>query len=377
MANLSTALSERLEDGGTEAVIEHLEHFIKHSHDSSIQRISDEIEKFFRSEKCKLENFIKIEQDKLDICAYESKELLKAKNICVNESNVTFEQLAEAGRKQIKRKKAALESIEKHWGQELIDHYQWNTQRAHFLEGLSSIARRRLDWRVEVAPLFNRLILEDLDIGAWGRDGYPPNRPIKQAHVTRVLDHLKSEERKKKQSVVPGYSKNVTVIPLQEEGLAGAEKVKNVRFQLDTHNLLIARTFPNTTVPPDHDDMTYPSETMWCDADQELTEAAVASDTDAFLVGPSEISPTTQRASPTPDLSADHASTEGPLNPPQDECETELRQEHSESVPGVRQSSAPDEAGEGRKNAVLEEVRNLRRELLSVVEKVKDIDRQD
>jgi hypothetical protein len=173
-------LRELLRSGGSSAVIEYLAETIeRHRTDVSVTTLQAEIEKFMR-----------LEQQDLEQCAFEIQELLTLNNISMGVEYKVLNKRAKSGRSCHDRKATALEKIREHWGNDVIQQYEWHHHGSrHFLEDLAYIARRKQRWD-DAVRFFNRAILDCRNTGSWGMTDHCPERPLKQVHVTRVRKHL-------------------------------------------------------------------------------------------------------------------------------------------------------------------------------------------
>lgn len=217
MDRLSTELKRRLRTGGTKSVIDHLEDVLRSSNDTEYSRIKDVVIRFIIEE-----------QDELENCAAQLEDCLRKKGITVDDTNKIVPR---------HRKDKALEGIGDRWGHEFIEHYHWHAKRVHFLEDLASISRKT-PWEKAVG-LFNRVVLEGEGHGHWGRENHCAERPIQQAHLTKVLRHLSGSSSDSARDRVMSAAKSSggpSILPL------GRNELDKNGYEVDIHGLIIARS---------------------------------------------------------------------------------------------------------------------------------------
>ncbi|KAG9732352.1 hypothetical protein KCU59_g11919, partial [Aureobasidium melanogenum] len=300
MEGLSAKLQERLRVEGTQAVIQYLEGILQ-SHSEAESRLI----------KYHVEIFIESEQHKLEACAFQIEELLKRHKISLNDTSNIFKETSAAG-----RKRRDLKSIEEHWGRILIDHYQWDKESGRFLGALAKIASQLTVWRTDAAPLFSRVIFNDMNLGNWGKVVMCPERPIKKSHLNKLLKYLDLESVKENQKAVLN-SPAPPLIPLHEE------EARRHNMKLDTHNLLIANSglgsneptnrepserCVETVVSPNHGSTASPTKTAWQINDGERPAADLTTDTDDCPRGSSDVPTMTPPAMETVDMDSVAAS---------------------------------------------------------------------
>jgi hypothetical protein len=136
-----------------------------------------------------------------------------------------------------------LKRIEEKWGNKCIEEYQWTEKGVHFLQDLANIAGKT-EWHTAV-ELFNRVILDSGKCGGWGHEDHCPEKPIKQAHLTKVLRYLTGLEgggAKKKARTSPNVQGRLSIVPLGRDELLNDEE-----YEVDTNGLLIARSGSSQT----------------------------------------------------------------------------------------------------------------------------------
>ncbi|KAG9591187.1 hypothetical protein KCU77_g8287, partial [Aureobasidium melanogenum] len=373
MEGLSAKLQERLRVEGTQAVIQYLEGILQ-SHSEAESRLI----------KYHVEIFIESEQHKLEACAFQIEELLKRHKISLNDTSNIFKETSAAG-----RKRRDLKSIEEHWGRILIDHYQWDKESGRFLGALAKIASQLTVWRTDAAPLFSRVIFNDMNLGNWGKVVMCPERPIKKSHLNKLLKYLDLESVKENQKAVLN-SPAPPLIPLHEE------EARRHNMKLDTHNLLIANSglgsneptnrepserCVETVVSPNHGSTASPTKTAWQINDGERPAADLTTDTDDCPRGSSDVPTMTPPAMETVDMDSVAASDTslfitdsggGDRFTPFEgqragfEPESESR-ENDKSASRSRDSWYPEEGARGMQDAVVSEARDRQADLLAKI----------
>jgi hypothetical protein len=222
MDRLSKDFTEKLYKHGTKAVIDHLEKVLRSNGKAEHPMIKDAVVEFIVSERDELEN-----------CAFKIGECLKKNDIPLDDVDKIFKENTIRSR----RIELALQTIEKRWSHENTKSYQWDEKGVRFLEDLANIARKK-KWD-DAVKLFNRVILEGQDRGHWGQENHCAERPIKQAHLTKVLKHLSelnSNVTKKNARTVPESSGRSSIVPL------GPDELASKGYKVDLSGLLIARS---------------------------------------------------------------------------------------------------------------------------------------
>lgn len=381
MEGLSAELQERLREEGAQAVIRYLERILQSHGKAQSQLI-----------KYHIKVFIESEQHKLEDCALEIEEFLERHKISIDDTGSIFKKTSAAG-----RRRRDLESIEKHWDRELIDHYQWDKESGRFLTALAKIASKLTVWRTDAAPLFSRLIFNDLTLGNWGKIGNCPERPIKTRHVNNLREHVDPNHVKDNKKAVSN-SPAPPLIPLHEE------EVRRNNLKLDTYNLLIAnsgldsgkstnrqssKSCAETVVPPNHDSTTSPIKSAWQMNDGERPAADLTSDTDDCSRSSSCVPATTPPAMETVDMDSVAAldtspsitDSEGGVKfTPFEEQRTGFgpeSRENDKSASRYRDSWVSREGEKGMLDAVVAEVIRLRKELFAITEEVTIIEDGD
>jgi hypothetical protein len=223
MDGLSRELMTKLRQHGTKAVIEHLEKVLNTNDNAQYPKI-----------KTQVVDFIISQQDELDDCAVKIRKCLQENGISVDD----VDQIFKPDPRQSRRRDRALETIEKYWGTERIEKYHWDGKGVHFLEKLAAIARKKKEWHAAVG-LFNRVISDSKKYGDWGNEDHHPERPIEQAHVTKVLRYLKElegEGAEENASTMPDVQRRPSIVPL------GREELESKGYEVDVNDLLIARS---------------------------------------------------------------------------------------------------------------------------------------
>ncbi|KAH0182569.1 hypothetical protein KCV03_g10299, partial [Aureobasidium melanogenum] len=371
MEGLSAKLQERLRVEGTQAVIQYLEGILQ-SHGEAESRLI----------KYHVEIFIESEQHKLEDCAFQIEELLKRHKISINDTTSIFKETSAAG-----RKRRDLKRIEEHWDRELIDHYQWDKESGRFLAALAKIASQLTVWRTDAAPLFSRLIFNDLTLGNWGKIGNCPERPIKTGHVNKLREYVDPDSVKDNKKAVSN-SPAPPLIPLHED------EVRRNNLKLDTYNLLIAnsgldsdkptnrqssKSCAETVVPPNHDSTTSPTKSVWQINDGERPAADLITDTDDCSRSSSCVPATTPPAMETVDMDSVAAldtspsitDSEGgvkftPFEEQRTGFEPESR-ENDKPASQSRDSWYPKEGEKGMQDAVVAEDRDRQADLGNVL----------
>ncbi|KAG9665801.1 hypothetical protein KCU76_g18220, partial [Aureobasidium melanogenum] len=371
MEGLSAKLQERLRVEGTQAVIQYLEGILQ-SHGEAESRLI----------KYHVEIFIESEQHKLEDCAFQIEELLKRHKISINDTTSIFKETSAAG-----RKRRDLKRIEEHWDRELIDHYQWDKESGRFLAALAKIASQLTVWRTDAAPLFSRLIFNDLTLGNWGKIGNCPERPIKTGHVNKLREYVDPDSVKDNKKAVSN-SPAPPLIPLHED------EVRRNNLKLDTYNLLIAnsgldsdkptnrqssKSCAETVVPPNHDSTTSPTKSVWQINDGERPAADLITDTDDCSRSSSCVPATTPPAMETVDMDSVAAldtspsitDSEGgvkftPFEEQRTGFEPESR-ENDKPASQSRDSWYPKEGEKGMQDAVVAEDRDRQADLLAKI----------
>ncbi|KAG9876221.1 hypothetical protein KCU98_g22154, partial [Aureobasidium melanogenum] len=264
-----------------------------------------------------------------------------------------------------------------------------------FLMALAKIASQLTVWRTDAAPLFSRLIFNDLTLGNWGKIGNCPERPIKTRHVNKLRENVDPNYVKDNKKAVSN-SPAPPLIPLHEE------EVRRNNLKLDTYNLLIAnsgldsgkstnrqssKSCAETVVPPNHDSTTSATETAWQINDGERPAADLTTDTDDCLRGSSYVPATTPPAMETVDMDSVAASDTSPSITdseggvkftPFEEQRTGFgpeSRENDKSASRYRDSWDSRKGEKGMLDAVVAEVIRLRKELFAITEE--DRNRQE
>jgi hypothetical protein len=228
MDGLSQELKTKLHRHGTKAVIEYLEKVLNSNDNTEFPKI-----------KTQVVDFITSQQDELDNCVVEIGKCLQKNGIRVDD----VDQIFEPNPRRSRRRDAHLKRIEENWGNKCIEEYHWTEKGVHFLQDLANIAGKT-EWHTAV-ELFNRVILDSGKCGGWGHEDHCPEKPIKQAHLTKVLRYLTGLEgggAKKKARTSPNVQGRLSIVPLGRDELLNDEE-----YEVDTNGLLIARSGSSQT----------------------------------------------------------------------------------------------------------------------------------
>jgi hypothetical protein len=225
MDGLSRELKTKLRQHGTKAVIEHLEKVLDSNDNAKYPEI-----------KIQVVDFITSQQDKLDDCAVKIGKCLQRNGISVDD----VDQIFKPPPRQPRRRDKALETIGIHWGTERIRKYHWDGKGVHFLETLAAVAKRKKEWHAAVG-FFNRVISDSGECGRWGGEDHCPERPIRQGHVTKVLQYLNGLEgesagAEEKARTTSDVQRRPSIVPL------GREELKSKGYEVDVNDLLIAKS---------------------------------------------------------------------------------------------------------------------------------------